>query len=255
MSHDTRFKGGVGWGPYNNFFARSDNVFAQNDTTPDVTDGNLFYTNNTTTTVITHFDLSLPGGGAGSNAGDFEGKEIKVFFLDDSTSLANAGRLILASTNSLQGPNNSITLIYHNSSWMETARSYNQSNFINVSSVGLNTATGNPFMNASTGNVNVTGRGNQIVIRHLAETGSDFALRRAFGGEQGAILTIIAGGGSHSLVIVNSAAADTFVSTSSASSTQFRLVSSAAISFVRILNKWHEITPVNVTSGTSVSGV
>src|SRR3990167_1933715 len=252
---DTRFKGGLAFGPYNNFFATSSNILPEGDTTPDVTNGNLFFSNNSTNTTITHFDLTVTGGGAGSNAGAFEGKEIKVFFLDDSTRLVNGGRLSLAGSNGLQGPNNNITLIYHNSSWLETGRSYNLSDVITFSSAGWLTANGNPVMNASTGNVNVTGRGKHIVIKHLAEASSAIALRRLVGGEEGMHATVIAVGGSHSLVIVNSDASDTFISTSSAGATQFRLVSSAAILFVYNNRRWHEVTAVNVSSGAAVSGV
>ncbi len=250
MAHDTRFKNGVAWGPYNNFFARTDGLFAQGDTTPDVTDGNLFFTNNTTNTLITDFEFSVPGGGSGNEAGHFQGKEIKVFFLDDSTRLASNARIFLNGSNGLQGPNANATLVYVNSSWYETSRSYNQSNVVTVSSVGWLTATGNPVMNASTGNINVTGRGNHIMIRDISEASSNMALRRAVGGEQGALLTIVAGGGSDTLVICNSAAADTFVCMSSASSTQFRLQSSAAILFVRNLNKWHEVVTIFPNSST-----
>ena len=67
-------------GKYANFYSTSANVFAQNDTTPDVTNGVLFFSNNTTSTVITNFDLT--GFGAGSQSQQFEGKLIKVVFLD-----------------------------------------------------------------------------------------------------------------------------------------------------------------------------
>ena len=103
---DTRFKNGLALGSYNNFYATTAGVFAQADTTPDVTDGVLFYSNNTSNTTITHFDLTVVGGGAGSNAGAFEGKVIKVIFLDNSTGLANTGNLKLATSDNLQGKNN-----------------------------------------------------------------------------------------------------------------------------------------------------
>lgn len=250
MAHDTRFKNGLAFGPYNNFFARTDGLFVQADTTPDVTDFNMYFSNNTTTTIITDFEFSVPGGGSGNESGHFQGKEITVFFLDDSTSLASNARILLSGSNSLQGTNNNITLRYVNSSWIETSRSYSQSNIINVSSVGWLTATGNPVMNASTGNINVRGRGNLISIRDISEASSNMALRRAVGGEQGALLTITAAGGSDTLVICNSAAADTFVCMSSASSTQFRLQSSASILFTRHLNKWHEIVTIFPNSST-----
>src|SRR3990167_9507866 len=198
---DTRFTS-LALGKYNNFAANTAGLFSENDTTPDVTNGVLFYSNNTTTTTITHFDLSVPGGGAGSNAGAFEGKVIKVIFIDSNTRLVNGGNLRLASSNGLQGPNNTIEMLYHNSAWTEFSRSYNQSNVITFSSAAWLTATGNPVMNADTGNVNVTGRGDHIVIKDFQEASSAIALRRAVGGEEGQLLTVISAGGSDSLVIV-----------------------------------------------------
>ena len=81
-------------GRQNNFFARTDNVFSQSDTTPDVTNGIVWFSNNTSNTTITGFDLSSTSQ-AGNNAGNFEGKVIRVFFLDGSTRLANAAPLYL----------------------------------------------------------------------------------------------------------------------------------------------------------------
>ena len=251
---DFRIPYGMGFGRYGNFQSRTDNLFGQGDATPDVTNGTLFFTNNASSTTITDFEFTVPGGGAGTNWAAFEGKEIKVFFLDDSTRLASNSRIFLSGSNGLQGPNVNVSLIYHNSAWYETSRSYNQSNVIVVDSNNIKTVTGNPFMNASTGNINVTGRGDNIVINMIHDSTGNWTMRRAVGGEQGARITLIAGGDSHSLVIVNSAAADTFVCVSSATSTQFRLASSAAVQFVRYLNKWHEIVVLQVQSGTAVQG-
>lgn len=226
---DTRFKNGIAWGPYNNFFARSDNVFAQSDTTPDVTDGNLFWSNNTSTTIITHFDLSVPGGGAGSNAGAFEGKQITVFFLDDSTSLANSGRLSLATSDGLQGINSAISMLYHNSAWIELHRSRNISDVVSVTSAGL-TVTGQ-----------IDARGRKVVLTS-ATAGSAAVIRTAINGEQGQRLTLINGGSSMTLV-VNSAASNTFVSSSSTGAATMVVVGTVALSFVRIGNFWVEERP------------
>ena len=249
---DTRFKGGLAFGPYNNFFATSENILPEGDTTPDVTNGNLFFSNNSTNTTITHFDLTVTGGGSGSNAGAFEGKCIKVVFLDNSTGLANAGRLVLATSDNLQGKNNSIELVYHNSSWIEFNRSTNQSNFISVSSTTWLTVS-DVVPNASTGNVIIRGRGPHVTLNLIHDSTGNLALRRAIGGYDGQLLTIIAGGDSASLVIVNSAAADTFVCQSSASSTQFRLAGSNSVTFVKYLNKWHEILPAWMNSSQGLS--
>src|SRR3990167_441437 len=249
---DTRFKGGLAYGPYANFYANTANVFAQADATPDVTNGNLFFSNNTSTTVITNFDLTVTGGGAGSNAGAFEGKVIRVIFLDNSTSLANASPLILATSDNLQGANNSIELLYHNSSWIEFNRSQNQSNFITVSSVAWLTVS-NVVPNASTGNVIIGGRGPHVTLNLVQDSTGQLSLRRAIGGYDGQLLTIVAGGDSAANVIVNSAAVDTFVCQSSASSTQFRLAGSNSVTFVKYLSKWHEITPAWMNSSQGLS--
>ncbi len=249
---DTRFRDGLALGRYANFYATSANIFTQADTTPDVTDGNLFFSNNTSNTTITNFDLlvrgPIPGGSAqGSVASQYEGKLIRVVFLDDSTRLVNASPLILASSDGLQGANNSIELIYHNSSWIEFGRSYNQNNVITVNSNQLSTNI------AGTGAVVVTGRGSSVVVRGIAGASSASNLRRAIGGEQGTILHVVSYGASDLLVTVNSDAADTFISTSTTSATQFRLASSAIVSFVRIDDKWREIRPIwsNSTAGIS----
>ena len=249
---DTRFKNGLALGSYNNFYATTAGVFAQADTTPDVTDGVLFYSNNTSNTTITHFDLTEVGGGAGSNAGAFEGKVIKVIFLDNSTGLANTGNLKLATSDNLQGKNNWIELIYHNSAWIECGRSLNQSNFITVDSRTWLVAS-DVVPNVSTGNVIIRGRGPHVTLNLVHDSTGNLALRRAIGGYDGQLLTIIAGGDSQSLVIVNSAAADTFVCVTSASSTQFRLATSASVTFVKYLNKWHELVPIFSNSSTLMS--
>ena len=168
-------------------------------------------------------------------------------FLDGSTRLVNQAPFYLASSNGLQGVNNTIQLVYHNSGWTELSRSYNQADVISVSSNAWNTVS-NTVPNAGTGNVVVTGRGQHVTLKLIHEVGSNLAIRRAIGGEEGQRLTMLAAGGSHSLVIVNSDAADTFICMSSASSTQFRLASSAAVTFLYNNRRWHEITPV--VSGT-----
>jgi len=241
---DTRFRDGLAYGPYGNFYANTANLFPQADATPDVTLGNLFYSNNTTTTIITHFDLQAPPGDTSPTFHQkYEGKIVKVVFLDDSTGLANAGRLILSSSDNLQGANNSAEFIYHNSSWIEFTRSYNNSQIITVESKNLYSVS------AGTGGVNV--RGNVKVVRIIAQTSSDATIRAAVNGAQGQIITLIAVGASDARIIVNSASNidGTFVTTTSQSTaTEFRLMSSGAISFVKHNNQWLEIRPVSGNS-------
>jgi hypothetical protein len=120
----TRFPYGLGLSIAKNFEAKSANVFGEADTTPSVADGSLFYTNNTTNTIITHFD-----------SGE-EGQLITIVFIDNSTTVANSNRLYLQGSGALKGANNSITLINHNSAWHEISRSVNTSDVRSVAITG-----------------------------------------------------------------------------------------------------------------------
>jgi len=233
-----RLVNGVALGPENNFAATSANVFAEGDTTPDVTNGNLFFSNNVTSTVITDFELTVPGGGAGSNAGKFEGKVIEVIFLDDSTGLANNSRIITGNSGNFQGSNVATRFVYHNSSWILTGTNYNAPSTVSVNSNNI----GSFVADTTSGTVNITG--NTETIFGFAYATSPLVIRRVLNGQQGQRLTLVSAGPSDLRVIVNSAQAGTFVSTSSSSATQFRLASSGAISFVYQGAKWLEITPV-----------
>ena len=120
----TRFPYGEARGFVNNFNYRSTtaNLFTQSDATPDVTTGDLFYTNNTDNTTITHFDLQ----DYANRAANYEGKVITVLFLDNSTRLANAVNLYLAGTNNLLNRDatsiHGITLMHSRSGWYELQR-------------------------------------------------------------------------------------------------------------------------------------
>ena len=228
---DSRFTS-IAYGKYNNFAARTDGLFAESDTTPDVTNGCLFYSSNTSSTTITHFDLSVPGGGAGRNSGAFEGKVITVFLIDDSTRLANAGNLVLAGSDGLQGANSTISLLYHNSAWVELHRSRNISDVLAVTSAGLGGA----------GQIDARGR---RLVTTSATAGSAAVIRTAINGEQGQRLTIVNGGSSMTLV-VNSAANNTFVSSSSTGAATMVVVGTAAFSFIRVGNVWIEERPAGV---------
>jgi hypothetical protein len=122
---DFRIKYGSAFGPQNNFYVNSANVFTSTDTTPDVTNGTLWYSNNASATTITDFDLSaLPS--SGSNAPLFEGKRIIVVFLDAVTTITPNSRLVMAGSGSVTFPANStLDLVYHNSAWIEIGRSIN----------------------------------------------------------------------------------------------------------------------------------
>lgn len=239
---DFRVVYGRALGPVNNFFARTDGLAVPGDTTPDVTNVGLLYTSNTSTTAITYFDLSSPQGPG--NVGWFEGKELRVIFLDDSTSLTRSNQLVIAGDQTTVPANTSIDFTYHTSSWIENRRSINQSQIVSVESKNLTGST----TSLGTGGVSVLGRS---IIRLKAEVSSSVTLRTALNGYPGQIITLIASGGSDALVVVNSASNidGTFVvTTSTTTPTQFRLMSSGAISFVKQGNQWFEIRPVSGNS-------
>lgn len=237
---DFRISYGRALGQLNNFYARTDGLAAQADTTPDVTNIGLLYTNNTSTTAITYFDLSSPQGSG--NVGWFEGKELTVLFLDDSTSLTRSSVMATKGDESRMTANTVVNFLYHNSAWLETSRSVNVTNIVTVESKNLYTVA------AGTGGVNVQGIN---VVRIVAGAGSNAIIRTAVNGYPGQILTLVASGVSDALIVVNSASNidGTFATTTSGSTaTQFRLMSSGAISFVKTGNRWLEIRPVSGNS-------
>ncbi len=145
----TRFPYGKGLGFVNNFFSNkllpigntavvgtAGDISGQ--TAPDVTLGELFYTNNTGALTITNFVLQ----DTANRLASYEGKVIRVFFLDANTQLANASPLVLSTTNNLLGANNTIELMQSRGSWFELNRSYDNTsditNFITNAQSSLN---------------------------------------------------------------------------------------------------------------------
>jgi len=152
---DTRVRYGLAYGRMNNFvtgstdqttrgyLAGTDGCFKQADTTPDVTNGVLFYTNNSAATTITHFDLQHPvGTNSGNLSGLYEGKVIRVVFLDALTTVQNNTRVVLAdSANTTFGTNSVLELMYHTSSWYEVSRNIKSASSSSGRIVQLGTST------------------------------------------------------------------------------------------------------------------
>ena len=190
---DTRFRYGLAYGRMNNFttgvagqrgyLAGTDGLFVNGDTTPDVTNGFLFYTNNTAATTISHFDVLHPVGTGGNIAPLFEGKVIEVFFLDTNTTLAGA-QLILASSDNNLTANSTIEMLYHNSAWYE----------INRTSIKPTSTTFN--ISTSSGDAqsfNANGVGPIVVLKGTSITA---LLRSISGGYVGQVITLITGSAS-----------------------------------------------------------
>lgn len=129
---ETRIRYGLAYGRCNNFYtgstdqtkrgylAGTDGLLAQGNTAPDVSLGYLFYTNNSGATTIRDFQV-YTGSIGGNQAPLFEGKTIKVVFLDTNTTVAGS-RIYLANSQNLFNSNGVLDLLYHGSAWYEMSR-------------------------------------------------------------------------------------------------------------------------------------
>ena len=224
---DFRLKYGVARGPVVNFYARSDNVFTSTDATPDVTDGNLFYSNNASATSITHFDIS------GQNVlSEHWGKEIRVVVLDNNTTLVDGAQLRLkdgVSVTPLAGT--VLGFAYANSVWYESYRSYNTAGAI----VALSGALG------TTGILSINPAVPSIV--NLTGTSSSMTYRGMVGGYTGQRVTFTNAGSSVTFITNSAGATDSFV-VSTVAGVSSIVTGSISVTFVRAVvgttAKWHE---------------
>lgn len=121
----TRFPNGVGYGFVNNFNYRGTTAGnVSGSATPNVTDGELFYANNTGSLTITNFILS----DTANRMANYEGKVIRLFVLDTATQIDNSGSLFLVGTHNLRvGAAASgaafIELMHSRGNWYEINRS------------------------------------------------------------------------------------------------------------------------------------
>ena len=124
---DYRIRYGWAIGPEGTYAANSAlTLITPGDTTPDVSNGVLFYTNNTSATAISYFDVVGPGGGLGVS--EHQTKCIRVFFRDSLTTVNNSGQIFLASSQGALAANTIMDFLFHNSAWYETGRSVNAQN-------------------------------------------------------------------------------------------------------------------------------
>ena len=121
----TRFPYGQAHGFVNQFNYRGTTAGnISGSTAPNVTEGDLFYANNTDALTITNFILS----DTANRLAEYEGKAIKVFFLDTATRIDNAAPLVLAGTDNLRVGTASagvswLELMHSRGTWYETGRS------------------------------------------------------------------------------------------------------------------------------------
>lgn len=147
-------------------------LFAEGDTTPDVTVGDLFYTNNTSATQIVHFDLQRYA----EKSADYEGKVISVFFIDNSTEIANAVQVNMATSDNRTGAGTITQFMYSRSAWYQLGGSRNSQNAARNLTIGSSTV-----LNADdTSTFLLTGTADTSVIQHIS------------GGYVGQVITLMA---------------------------------------------------------------
>ena len=158
---DFRIHYGSAVGPYGNAAAGSGEfTFTSGDTTPDVTSGTFFITNNTSATTITYFDVLGPGGVVSTA---HHGKLLKIFVQDNNTTFANAAQLFLASTGGVVGSGRVLNFVYFNSGWYEdgagsaVAREEVKSVTITGASAAPNVTNTRVLIVSNTGGGSITG--------------------------------------------------------------------------------------------------
>lgn len=225
---DFRWTYSIARGPVGNFQSRTDNLFTSGDTTPDVTLGNLFYTNNATSTSITHFDVQ------GQNpVSEHQGKEIRVMFLDGNTTLVRSAQLQTADGQDVTPAANAIfDFQYVNSAWYETRRNFNTPNVLAVDSTTFVSSVGDLTINPGIEQLNVT-----------VQAGSVFTLRRLVGGQIGQTVRIFAVNSTAILQTNSAGSTGSFVTTSSGGTT-FHILGSGMEAFTLTVQgttaKWVE---------------
>ena len=118
---DTRVsKHGFAWGWYGSAGPTSANyLLPPQDTTPDVTTGTFFVTNNTSAVTYTYFDVTGQGGQVSSA---HNGKLIILHFRDANTTVQNGTNIWLTDTQGALPANSTLALVYYNSAWVEQWR-------------------------------------------------------------------------------------------------------------------------------------
>lgn len=228
---DFRVKYGLAYGNYGNFQARTDGLFSNTDTTPDVSLGYLWYADVGNTASITYFDGLLTGGVNGVE----EGKEIKVLFLGTGTTLVDSAILNLAGGHNWTPDIGDVgVFIHHSSAWYEVGRTSAGNAVLSVTSSNLGAAAA-PRLNI---------RNTTTVVQALAVASSLMTLHAMPGGYDGQTVTIVAVGSQVTFITNSAALTDGFITTSSAGTT-YILNGSSAISFMRATMggtaKWFEV--------------
>lgn len=225
-----RIPNATAYGRYANFQTRTDNLFADQDATPNISNGTLFWTQNSTATSITYFD-----GQSNGVYGPEEGQTIIVGMLDGNTTFVASSQLRLEGAVDVTPAIGAVFhFIYRGSAWFELFRSYNTANLITVTSSEL--AAG--VLSISPAVVGVSA---------LAATGSNMIIRRMTGGYTGQRVAIQCAGSSVTFVTNSAGATDSFV-VRSVGGTSAIMTGTTTVLFQRGIQgttaKWFEVVPI-----------
>ena len=215
----TRFPNGQALGFVNQFNYR--NTTAGDITaltTPNVTLGGLFYTNNTGVVTITNFVLD----DTANRLVNYEGKIIRVFTIDSATQFANAGPIFLTNTGNLSA-NGSIDFMFSRGNWFE---------------VGRNVVTRNPWVSASAGTAaSITiDNGTKLII--FTGVSATQQIKAISGGYQGQLVTLTADNTGGIVSVVMTGGNIVFPGTN-----MFALVTNNAIQLQKIGSSWRFLMP------------
>lgn len=118
---DFRIQYGMALGPEGTYAANSaKTLITPGDTTPDVSTGVLFYTNNTSATAISDFDVYGSGGINGDS--QHEGKVITVFFRDALTTITPSSAVNTVGGGSAMPAGTVSEFLLHDGTWSEIQR-------------------------------------------------------------------------------------------------------------------------------------
>ncbi len=168
-------------------------LLAQGSGIVDVSQGSIFYTNNTGNTTITsliHNQMGRAGALLASGQIDTtspppEGKVVRIFFLDNSTQYANSGNLVLMTSDNMLGQNSISEFMASNGKWYQV--------WASRASTGGSILT---FTGAGSASFNVNGI-NTVVSAITAAT----VLVSISGGQQGQSIILIQQTGGVTLTI------------------------------------------------------
>jgi hypothetical protein len=142
----------------------------------DVTNGQIFYTNNTQATVI----VGLSSNTYSVNSGNEEGRIVRLWFLDNYTTISSNAQLKLQSPTFGGSANSTIELMYSRGYWWETDRSNPEATSVVSTSIGAGSGA---YLNAALASIE-----GALVF---TSTGTYAVIKAISNGYQGQVLSVV----------------------------------------------------------------